>query len=283
MGCAEGDCCANKSENKIISLPKTCEHNTPWKMYNHLIGGIPEDIIVTDYCLGTQWTYVDTTWGMGVSFTCKGGAPRQFTMDLRGLPLRTVAELAKSWNFAEASLGVAAINAYYSQKKLLDPLSCIYDEPVELPDGSIHKMDAFELFREESAGKKITIVGHFPHVERIEEYASELTVLERDCHSAIDTPDPACEYVLPSQEFVFITGGTFINKTAPRLIDLAKDAKTIFVGPSVIMSPFLFKWGVDMLAGSVVNDPEHVAFNVKNGAGRFFGNALQMAALSPQA
>ena len=49
------------------------------------------------------------------------------------------------------------------------------------------------------------------------------------------------------------------------------------------MSPFLFKWGVDMLAGSVVNDPEHVAFNVKNGAGRFFGNALQMAALSPQA
>ena len=127
MGCAEGDCCANKSENKIISLPKTFDHNTPWKMYNHLIGGIPEDIIVTDYCLGTQWTYVDTTWGMGVSFTCKGGAPRQFTMDLRGLPLRTVAELAKSWNFTEASLGVAAINAYYSQKKLLDPLSCIYD------------------------------------------------------------------------------------------------------------------------------------------------------------
>ena len=41
MGCAEGDCCANKSENKIISLPKTFDHNTPWKMYNHLIGGIP--------------------------------------------------------------------------------------------------------------------------------------------------------------------------------------------------------------------------------------------------
>ena len=27
----------------------------------------------------------------------------------------------------------------------------------------------------------------------------------------------------------------------------------------------------------------NVEFNVKNGAGRFFGNALQMAALSPQA
>ena len=283
MGCAQGDCCASGTENTVISLPNTFDHSTPWKLYNHLIGHIPEDIVVTDYCLGTHWSYVDTNKGMGVSFTCSGGAPRQFTMDLRGLPLRTVAELSKSWNMAEATLGVAALNAYYCQKALLDPLGCVYDEPVQLPDGSIRKMDAFELFREESTGKKVTVVGHFPHVERIAEYASELTVLERDCASAIDTPDPACEYVVPSQDYVFITGVTFINKTAPRLIDLAQKAKTIFVGPSVIMSPFLFSWGIDMLAGSVVNDPEEVAFNVKNGAGKFFGTALQMAALRPQA
>jgi uncharacterized protein len=282
MGCQDGSCCSSKNVSDTISLPNTFDHNTPWKMYNHLIGGIPEDIIVTDYCLGTHWTYVNSTWGMGVSYTCKGGGRRQFTMDLRGLTLREVAQLSKSWCFEEASIGIAAINAYYSQKKLLDSLGCIYDEPVELPDGSIHKMDAFELFREESTGKKITVVGHFPHVERIAEYASELTVLERDCFSDIDTPDPACEYILPSQDFAFITGTTFINKTAPRLIDLCANAKTIFVGPSVIMSPFLFSWGIDMLAGSVVNDPEMVAFNVKNGAGKFFGTALQMSALTPK-
>ena len=77
---------------------------------------------------------------------------------------------------------------------------------------------------------------------------------------------------------------TLINKTAPRLLDLAANATTVFVGPSVIMAPFLFRWGVDMLAGSVVADPDKARFAVKNGAGQFFGEALTMAALrNPEA
>lgn len=52
----------------------------------------------------------------------------------------------------------------------------------------------------------------------------------------------------------------------------------------MIMAPFLFRWGVDMLAGSVVADPDKARFAVKNGAGQFFGEALTMAALrNPEA
>jgi uncharacterized protein (DUF4213/DUF364 family) len=40
-------------------------------------------------------------------------------------------------------------------------------------------------------------------------------------------PDPACEYLLPSQDFVFCTGVTLINKTAPRIFDLARNATLI--------------------------------------------------------
>lgn len=68
--------------------------------------------------------------------------------------------------------------------------------------------------------------------------------------------DPACEYVIPGADYLFMTGVTLINKTAPRLLDLAANATTVFVGPSVVMAPFLFRWGVDMLAGSVVADPD---------------------------
>ena len=286
MGCPEKDCCANNPGTNTISFPGTHDHDTPWKFYNHLIGHIPDDIIVRDYCLGTHWSYIEADCGMGVSFTCKGGARRQFTNDLRGMPLREVAELAKSWCFEEASLGVAALNAYYAQKELLDPLGAVYDEPVERPDGTIRKMDAFEIFRpriEASKRKNVTVIGHFPHVDRITEYAN-LTVLERNCTQSLDTPDPACEYVLPKSDFTFVTGVTIINKTAPRLLDLTQSGTTIFVGPSVVMSPFLFDWGAEMLAGSVVADPDKVRFAVKNGAGQFFGEALQMTSITrPQA
>ena len=49
------------------------------------------------------------------------GLPRTHKMDLRGLPLRQVAELSKSWNFSEATLGVAALNAWHARHELLGP------------------------------------------------------------------------------------------------------------------------------------------------------------------
>ena len=285
MGC-HNHCRADHPENTSISFPGTDDKNTPWKFYNHLIGGIPDGVRVVDYCLGTHWSYLEAECGLGVSFTCSGGAPRRFTLDLRGMELREVAELSKSWNFNEATLGVAALNAWYARSELLDPLGAVYDAPVELPDGTIRKLDAFEMWRprvqaaEQEAGRRqrVIVVGHFPHVDRIKEYA-DLTVLERNVSSEDDTPDPACEYVMPGTDFAFITGVTIINKTAPRLLDLTANARTIMVGPSVVMSPFLFKWGVDMLAGSIVGDPEKTRFAVKNGAGKLFGEAIQMLSL----
>jgi uncharacterized protein (DUF4213/DUF364 family) len=256
--------------------------NAPWQLYDRLIEAIPESITVKDYCLGTHWSYVEADCGMGVSFTCTGGARRQCARDLRGMPLHAVAELSKSWCFEEATIGVAALNAYFAQKERLDGLNAAYDAPVDLPDGTIRKMDAFELYRPrivEAPSKNVTVIGHFPHVERIAEYAS-LTVLERKCTQALDTPDPACEYVLPETNFAFITGVTIINKTAPRLLDLARNAATVMVGPSVVMSPILFDHGVETLAGSVVADPDKARFAVMNGAGQFFGEALQMTTIS---
>ena len=116
MGCAEKDCCTKGVAMGAIAFPGTNEPNTPWKLYNHLIAGIPEDVVVRDYCLGTHWSYVEADSGMGVSFTTTGGARRGYTGDLRGMSLREVAELSKSWCFEEASLGVAALNAWYSQR-----------------------------------------------------------------------------------------------------------------------------------------------------------------------
>lgn len=288
MSCPASTCHANTEDNATISFPGTYEPDTPWKFYNHLIAGIPDDVYVRDYCLGTQWSYVEADCGMGVAWTCPGGASRTHTGDLRKISLRQMAELSKSWSFAEATLGVAALNAWYARPELLDALGAQYD-PAEDTDRSLvsgrtnMRMDAFDQYRPiieadrkpNGTPARVTVIGHFPHVERIAEYA-QLTVLERNCRDEWDTPDPACEYVLPHTDYAFITGVTIINKTAPRLLDLAKDAHTVMVGPSVVMTPFLFKWGVEMIAGSVVADPEKTRFAVQNGVGKFFGSALQM-------
>lgn len=256
------------------------EIESPWKLYDKLIDGVHDDVLVTDYCLGTHWSYLEAECGMGVSFTTRGGAQRADKRDLRGMKLSEVAKLAKSWCFEEASIGVAALNAWYARRELTDALGASYDEAIELPDGTVRKIDAFELYRPEIAARgdaKVTVVGHFPHVDRIAEYA-ELTVLERNPGKG-DTPDPACEYVIPDQDYLFMTGVTLINKTAPRLLELSRGVTTIMVGPSVVMSPVLFDYGADMLAGSVVADPEKTRFAVKTGAGQFFGEALQMCAI----
>lgn len=250
-------------------------HN-PWELYNALIDGIPEGIGVTDYTLGLHWSYLEAECGCGVAFTMRGGATpaTKHRPDLRSLDLRSVAALAKSWTFEEATLGVAALNAWYSRRTLLDPLGAVYEEARELAREE-RKREAFDEFTPLMHGAKVTVIGHFPHVTDLAERCAELTVLER-AYSPGDTPDPACEYILPSQDLVFITGTTTTNKTLPRLLELSRNAYTVLTGPSVVPSPALFAYGADVLAGSVVGDVEKTKFLVKTGSGRLFGEAIQM-------
>ena len=70
-------------------------HN-PWRLYDALIDGIPDDVAVTRLCLGAAWTYVESESGMGVAMTCTGGGAPTTESPLVGRPLREVAGLAKS-------------------------------------------------------------------------------------------------------------------------------------------------------------------------------------------
>lgn len=254
----------------------------PWKLYDRLIDGIPEDVRVREYYLGLCWSYVEAESGMGVSFTCRHGAvKRTHPHDFHGALLRDMAQLAKSWNFEEATLGIAALNAWYGQKDLIEALGGELGEMSGSGDGSGRRQDAFDHMRpriEAHENAHVVVVGHFPRVERISEFA-RLTVLERDCRSELDTPDPACEYVLPSADYAFITGVTLENKTAPRLLELARDAHVTMVGPSVVMGRALLDAGVNTMAGSIVEDPERVRHAVETGNGMAFGSALRMVTI----
>ena len=244
-----------------------------WSLYDELIAGVPEGIRVIDYCLGSNWSCVHAECGAGVSYTLRGGAEGGKMCDLRGRDLREVAALAKSWHFSEATLGVAALNAYYSQRERPLMANAVFEQPNDV----YHKQDAFSQYkpRIEAMGgnAKVVVVGHFPHVTDIAEYAN-LVVLERNCSNAVDTPDPACEYVIPEADFLFTTGVTLMNKTAPRILELSRNAHTVMVGPSAIPAAPLFDRGVNTVAGRVVDDPEGALFAART-ANRF-GDSLRM-------
>lgn len=254
-----------------------------WALYDEMIEGIPEGIRVTDYGLGVAWSYLEAECGMGVAYTARQGGRRMVKEDLRGKELREVAALAKSWCFEEATLGIAALNAWYSNPERLaaNGIAVEYEQRGDVDESSPRfgkKLDAFELYRPqiEAAGNpRVVVVGHFPHVVDMAEY-SQLTVLERACRDEWDTPDPACEYVMPDADFAFITGVTLINKTAPRLLELCRSAHTVMCGPSVVMAPALFARDVECMAGSIVTDPEATKFASRNGVGQLFGRSLQM-------
>jgi uncharacterized protein (DUF4213/DUF364 family) len=255
------------------------EKRNPWSLYDALVEGIPEDVQVVDYCFGKHWSYVQAECGMGVAFSVTGGAVIGQSDNLRGKPLKEVAELSRSWCFEDATLGMAAINAWFARREVLEPLGAVFDRPASSKKGRLDA-DGFAQYQrllqrrnDEGNPAKVTVVGHFPFVERLAEY-TELTVLERAPRDKWDTPDPACEFIVPSQDFLFTTGITLTNKTAYRLLELARDAHVIMLGPSAVMNPALFDFGIDMLAGSIVLDPEKASYACKGGANQTFGGSL---------
>ena len=223
-----------------------------WELYDRLIAGIAEDVLVEDYAVGCAWTMMKAGGACGLALTVRQRAGRrEETAPIIGQPLRKAAELVKSWNFIDASIGMAAINTFYNAPSRLRKLGL-------LPDGGGEpkRDDAFSVFGSAVTGKKVTVIGHFPRIEEQLKPICTLSILEREPQAG-DYPDSACEFILGEQDFVFITGMTLTNKTLPRLLELVRpDAQACLVGPSVPLSDVLFSYGVNHLSGfCALEDP----------------------------
>jgi len=235
-----------------------------WALYDGLLEAVPDADDVHRVLVGQLWTLVASTPRRSAGTSAEGaqGAGLGIAMTHHteysgellcppygGRPLREVAAFVRSWNVREAAIGLAAINSHFNTP-----------ERVEQTFGrELTRFKAprvFRAMRQEIEGKKVAVVGHFEGVEALAKHC-RLTILERHPRPG-DLPDFAAEYVLPEQDYVFITGTTLINKTLPRLLELSRRAKTILVGPSVPLTPRWFDLGVSVLAGAVAVKPEEV-------------------------
>ncbi len=237
-----------------------------WEIYDRLIAGIPASLQVEEYFVGHIWTVVKAGGSCGVALTVRQRAGKKHPpVPVAGRPLREAAQLVKSWDFIEASIGMAAINAYYNAPERIRGLGLLEED--ESKEGRT-KENAFTIFGPEIAGRKAAVIGHFPNIEKTLAPICDLSVLEREPRAG-DYPDSACEYILEEQEFVFITGMTFTNKTLPRLLELIRpEAQVCLVGPSVPLSDILFSYGVTCLSGFSAEEGEALREAIRRGERR---------------
>lgn len=209
-----------------------------WELYDRLIEQVPSDIKIDWVHMGKTWTVVHAGPYCGLAVTInEQDLVLPSWKKLIGTDLQSAAELCKSWDFFEASAGAAALNAWYNNP------SRLFSIPGMQPT-----KNAFSDYTASVRQKKAAIIGHFYNLEKFLTGAASISVLERKPWPG-DYPDSACEYLLPQQDFVFITGSAFVNKTLPRLLQLSSAARAIVLGPSTPMSPTLFDYGADELSG----------------------------------
>jgi len=162
---------------------------------------------------------------------------------------RELAELVRSYRPLEAAIGMATINALLPRQEAqwLD-------------------LNAGEVIAQHGADKRVVLVGHFPFIPQLREQVGALWVLEQR-PAGEDLPAKAAIEVIPRAEVVAITGTTLLNHTFEGLMALCRrDAIVLVLGPSTPLSPLLFKHGVHLLSGSVVEDIEAVLRAVSQGA-----------------
>ena len=228
-----------------------------WELYDELIRPIPDTLQPARLFQNEYITLAQFGSHAGGTITNNIDTIEPVIADgnYDSLSWKETASLIKSWNLKEASLGAAAINAFYNQDgKIRQHI----DSRQDLQIGQ--EQNPFAALSSRFDGKKIATIGHFCFAEPyIQNTTAETHIIELYPEKG-DYPLSACECFLPEMDYVMITGYTLINKTLPRLLELAKNAYVVLVGCSVPMAPALFDFGLRELDGSVLTEFEKTRF-----------------------
>ncbi|MDR1764539.1 MAG: DUF364 domain-containing protein [Lachnospiraceae bacterium] len=225
-----------------------------WEFYDELIEGIDPLATADRIISGGKNCFVRSgdTAGTSASFDQTWRQPILARKEI-GMPLRDLAVCVKSWDYQEAALGLAAINAWYNGIEKARALGLDIPDRLHTEDRS---QDPFIQLQRDIAGKKVTVVGHFPYIDQLFGPICDLAVIEKFLPKDGDYPEQAAEYLLPDSDYVFISSYTLVEKVFPHYLELAKNAVVIAVGAGTPITPILHSYGVDYIAGFVLKDIE---------------------------
>lgn len=227
-------------------------------MYSKILASLP-DHPVSQVRIGLHWTAVvvekESGPQCGLASTLEEGhhhTGEPTIPDPGTLESYSGMELA-SWIESDIplrrSIGCAAINASLPRQ----PKSWV-------------DQNAEDAIMSKGMGKKNVLIGHFPFAKTLKAELEDFIVLELN-PTGDEYPASAAPDFLPDADLVAITGMTFINHTLPSLLSLCKpDAYVLLLGPSTPLTPLMGEFGIDLLAGSSVEDIPAVLAAVGQGA-----------------
>lgn len=193
-----------------------------WNFYDELYMGIPSGIRVEGCVVGKLWTTVRANGNIGVARTL-GAADdadlNELAQSMVGCFLRDVANVLKWNSLLRASVGVAAMNAFYNRADRVKELS------------------APPAFQNELCGKHVVVIGDLPNLEAGLKDGCDLTVLPLP--ESMELGDGYTEAM--KADFVFVSGEALINRALPALLaEVGENTKVSLAGASVPAAPVLF-------------------------------------------
>ena len=223
-----------------------------FSLYDVLVGGVESRETIERTVLGERWALVETRKASGMAMFNEGHSIEPIFKGFEGLTLREAASAVKSWNLEEASLGLAAANAFYNTEERIEAL------------GVRSTMDIYSTVGIDLHGLTVGIIGHMKGPEGLHEKAKAVYTLERAPQEG-DYPDSACDLLLPRCDLVLISGSTITNKTLPHLLELCEKATVILQGPSVPLCPELLELGIDRITGMAIEERGSIRERVEQG------------------
>jgi hypothetical protein len=215
----------------------------PERLYRDLSLAVADDEVRQIVC-GPRWIMVEGPYGTGLAYLPRN--PRELLPQLprlRRLSLRQLAGLSQSWDPVEMALGIAAINAHTNR----------YD----LDGRSGNGTQALSHL-----GGRVVAIGAFPGLADI---LPDCAVIETDPRPG-EFPIVAMDTLLPGCGAAVVNSSALINRNLPRILRLAQGSRIALVGPSTPLTPRLYAYGLDILGGLVISDPNGLAAAIRAGA-----------------
>lgn len=225
-------------------MPSLWDWWGPERLYQDLALGVA-DAEVRHIAIGPRWLLVEGPDGTGLSHLPKSPAPllKQLTR-LQRTGLRQLAAGINSWDPLAMALGVAAINAHYNRYDLAE----------------LHPGNGADAFRHTN-GRRV-VIGAFPGLRQV---LPDAQVIETAPKPG-EYPTVAMDVLLPGCTAAVITSSTLVNRQLPRILRLARGARTALIGPATPLTPRLHSYGTEILGGLLVRDPRRLAQAIQAGA-----------------